>query len=110
MKQYPPDFLISQFVPDFKHCYFLCYSKKLNNTIKSFHVKSLLSYLSIVCSIILKVYEFTFKIIEHVCIFIGFVCDFIGFVYEFSFKIIEHTVASYESSDFIWKLLTVKTL
>jgi hypothetical protein len=39
--------------------------------------------------------------------FIGFVCDFIDFVGELTIKTTEHTVASYESSDFTYKILTV---
>jgi hypothetical protein len=33
--------------------------------------------------------------------------SFIGSVCEFTVKLIEHTVASYEISDFTWKILTV---
>jgi hypothetical protein len=39
--------------------------------------------------------------------FYGFVCDFIDFFGGFDVKIIEHTVASYESTDFTKKKLTV---
>jgi hypothetical protein len=39
--------------------------------------------------------------------FIGFVCNFINFLCEFPVKTTEHTVASYDSTDFTWKFLTV---
>jgi hypothetical protein len=40
-------------------------------------------------------------------LFIGFICDFIDFLCEFTVKTTEHTVASYESSDFTCKSLSV---
>jgi hypothetical protein len=45
--------------------------------------------------------------IKKNCIFIGLLSDFIDFLCAFTVKTTEHTVASYESSDFTWKFLTV---
>jgi hypothetical protein len=71
--------------------------------------------LSAVCSVVLS--EFTKKISKitnktkwnnkKICIFIGFVRDFIDFLCELTVKTTDHTVASYDSSDFTWKILTV---
>jgi hypothetical protein len=72
-------------------------------------VKSLLSYLATVCSVVLTVNSQTISIKsqtkpikkkKNICIYFGFACDFIDFLYEFTVKTTEHTGASYESSDF----------
>jgi hypothetical protein len=77
-------------------------------TVKIFLLRSLLSKLATVCSIILTVnlqkksiksHTKPIKNCKYFCHFICFVFDSFDYVCEFTVKIIEHTVASYENSD-----------